>query len=95
MIALTLDARGYLRVPPALARERFPADALVPLLRDDELWLFPVRGPGAGGVLLKQRSPDGERAALLVPLVDDLRPGTWAGDWDAAAAGLRLRRLPG
>jgi hydrogenase maturation protease len=86
-----LTADGYLRLDAALAAHRFPADAAVAVLRDGELWLLPLRGASAGGLLLKQRTPEGDRAALVRDVLDDRVPvGRHPARWDGAQAALRI-----
>ncbi|EUA52038.1 hypothetical protein I552_2985 [Mycobacterium xenopi 3993] len=48
---------GYLRLSAALSAAHFPANVAVAAVRDEELWLLPLRGPRSGGLLLKQRNP--------------------------------------
>ena len=62
---LEYDERGYLLVPAELARTYFPHDVLVALPKQNEVWLLPLRGSAAGGLLLKQRNLAGDRSVLL------------------------------
>ncbi|BBG00375.1 hydrogenase maturation protease [Pseudonocardia autotrophica] len=89
-VELTED--GYLRMDACLAAYRFPSDAVVAAVRDLELWLIPLRGPRAGGLLLKQRNPAGDRSLLVREVLDG-----WTGHgfrtayWDEAQGALRIR----
>ena len=86
-----ITADGYLRVDAALAGVRFPSDALAAILRDGQLWLFPLRGPSSGGLLLKQRNPAGDRTVLLREVLGDgFRPGIRAASWDDEHKALRI-----
>ncbi|MBX0329188.1 hydrogenase maturation protease [Oscillochloris sp. ZM17-4] len=86
-----LTDKGYLHLPADLARQRFPSDTLVALVRGPELWLLPTRGAAAGGLLLKQRNSAGDRSVLIWEL---LPPGTAPGPrpafWDAGTGALRV-----
>ncbi|HWL45668.1 MAG TPA: hypothetical protein VNQ73_22190 [Ilumatobacter sp.] len=76
------------------AAEMFPGDALVALPRGDELWLVPLVGTHAGGLLLKRRNPRGDRAALvseaLRQCADEQPVGARRAVWDAAHGALRV-----
>lgn len=91
MPRVNLTAQGYLQLPADLARRHFPSDLLVALAHGPELWLLPTRGPGAGGLLLKQRNASGDRSVLVAEL---LPPGTAPGErpafWDERNAALRV-----
>lgn len=90
-IQLELTERGYLHLPADLVRQRFPGDVLVALVRAPELWLLPLRGPGAGGLLLKQRNRDGDRSVLLAELLPaGTAPGPRLAFWDERAGALRV-----
>lgn len=94
--SVELSEDGYLRMAAALAAGRFPSDALAAVCRDGELWLFPLRGPSSGGLLLKQRNPAGDRAVLVHEMVGDgFRTGVHAAFWDDEHKALRipLRRM--
>jgi hydrogenase maturation protease len=82
---------GYLRLSAALSAAHFPANVTVGDVRDGELWLLPLRGPRNGGMLLKQRSPAGDRAVLLRELLDDVIPtGVRRAFWDDDHGALRI-----
>jgi hydrogenase maturation protease len=87
---------GYLRIDAALAAGRFPSDALAAVLRDGELWLYPLRGPSSGGLLLKQRNPAGDRTVLIHTvliqegLADGVPVGVRAASWDDEHKALRV-----
>ena len=93
--SVELSEDGYLRMAAALAAGRFPSDALAAVPRDGELWLFPLRGPSSGGLLLKQRNPAGDRAVLVHEVLGDgFRPGVHAAFWDDAHKALRIPLPP-
>jgi hypothetical protein len=96
MPQVNLTEQGYLQLPADLARRHFPSDLLVALARGRELWLLPTRGPGAGGLLLKQRNAAGDRSVLVA---EHLPPGTAPGErpafWDERSGALRVALLGG
>lgn len=84
-------AEGYLRLSAVLAASRFPSDAVVAVPRDGELWMFPLRGPSSGGLLLKQRNPVGDRAVLIHEVLADGFPvGVRPAFWDDEHKALRI-----
>lgn len=88
---LDYNDRGYLTVPAGLARTYFPHDVLIALPKGRELWLLPLRGAAAGGLLLKQRNPAGDRAVLLWEQLPANTPaGRWPAFWDASNGALRV-----
>lgn len=90
-VEVEITDEGYLRLAAAEAATWFPSDSLVALPRGDELWLVPLTGPESGGLLLKQRTPAGDRSALIheaLPL--DYTGGRYPAVWDEASGALRL-----
>ncbi|WP_233213412.1 hydrogenase maturation protease [Mycobacterium hubeiense] len=82
---------GYLRLTAALSAAHFPANVAVGAVRDDQLWLLPLRGPRSGGLLLKQRNAAGDRAVLVRELLDDAIPtGVRRAFWDEDHGALRI-----
>lgn len=82
---------GYLRLSAALSAAHFPANVAVAAVRDEELWLLPLRGPRSGGLLLKQRNPAGDRAVLVRELLSDVIPtGVRRARWDGHHGALRI-----
>jgi hydrogenase maturation protease len=82
---------GYLRLSAALSAAHFPAHVAVGAVRDDQLWLLPLRGPRNGGLLLKQRTPAGDRAVLVRELLHDVIPaGVRRAFWDDDHGALRI-----
>ena len=94
-VSVEINADGYLRMDAALAASRFPSDALAAVPRDGELWLFPLRGPSSGGLLLKQRNPAGDRAVLVREVLPDGFPGGLrTASWDDEHKALRIPLEP-
>lgn len=90
-LQVEFTADGYLRMGARLAARRFPSSAAVAMVRGDEMWLLPLRGPQSGGLLLKQRTPAGDRAALVREVLEDRIPvGVKAGFWDETQGALRI-----
>ena len=90
-VGVEISAEGYLRMDAALAAGRFPSDAVAAVPRGDELWIFPLRGPSSGGLLLKQRNPNGDRAVLVREILgDDFPVGVRAAFWDDEHRVLRI-----
>ncbi len=90
-LRVEITSQGSLRLAAEVAQRFFPADALVALVRGPELWLLPVRGPAAGGLLLKQRNPQGDRSVVLQGIVErDLPAGRHAAFWDVERGALRV-----
>ena len=86
-----ITADGDLRLTAEVAARYFPADALVAVLRGDELWLLPLVGPEGGGLLLKQRNRRGDRSALIWEALPADRPvGERAAVWDGCNGALRV-----
>ena len=91
-VNVEITADGYLRLDAALAASRFPSDAVAAVARDeDQLWLFPLRGPSSGGLLLKQRNPAGDRTVLVHEVLGAGYPvGVRAAFWDDEHKALRI-----
>lgn len=90
-VTVEFTSDGYLRLDAALAAGRFPSDALAAVPRDGELWLYPLRGPSSGGLLLKQRNPAGDRAVLIHEVLDNRFPvGICAASWDDEHKALKV-----
>jgi len=86
-----LTADGSLRLEADLAASRFPSDAVAAVLREGALWLIPLRGPSSGGLLLKQRNPAGDRAALVREVLGDgFPPGVHRAFWDDTQKAMRI-----
>ncbi|MEO1366544.1 MAG: hydrogenase maturation protease [Acidobacteriota bacterium] len=90
-VELLLTEHGYLHFPADLAERLFPSDLAAPVLRGRELWLYPTRGAGGGGLILKQRNPAGDRSVLIWEQLPEGTPaGSLAAFWDADQGALRL-----
>lgn len=87
-----LTERGYLRIPAEIAQAYFPAKALVALYEAPVLRLLPLRGPEAGGLLLKQRTLQGDCSVLVWEVLPPEMPaGRYPVKWDAAQGALCVR----
>lgn len=85
---------GYLLLEAPVAREFFPNDTLLVIPSARELWLLPTRGAAAGGMLLKQRNPAGDRSVLVREVLhDDLPAGRLPAFWDENQGALRVALL--
>lgn len=90
-VEVRLTEHGYLHFPADLAERLFPSDLAAPVLRGRELWLYPTRGAGGGGLILKQRNPAGDRSVLIWEQLPEGTPaGSLAAFWDADQGALRL-----
>lgn len=86
-----LTEHGYLQLPAELAQQYFPDDVLVVIPKLPELWLLPLRGAAAGGLLLKQRNLQGDRSVLISEqLPPDTSPGEYPAFWDETHGALRV-----
>ena len=91
LLHIEINQSGYLQLSAAVAAEFFPEDSLVPLLKEKELWLLPLRRAQGGGLLLKQRNLAGDRSVLLLEVVPEQFLGKmFAAFWDEANAALRV-----
>lgn len=90
-LAVSLTDEGYLHLPAETALRFFPHDLAAAVTKPREMWLMPTRGAAAGGLILKQRNPQGDRSVLVWHL---LPPGTAPGPrpafWDEARGALRV-----
>ncbi|MEM9042711.1 MAG: hydrogenase maturation protease, partial [Actinomycetota bacterium] len=90
--SVEITADGSLRIAADLATAHFASDALVADIRDGELWLLPLVGPHAGGLLLKQRNAAGDRATLIWEVLPPgMTPtGPRSAFWDEQNGALRV-----
>ncbi|AOS95112.1 peptidase M52 (plasmid) [Mycobacterium intracellulare subsp. chimaera] len=90
-LSVEFTSDGYLRLGAALSAAHFPANVAVGVVRDEQLWLLPLRGPRSGGLLLKQRNAAGDRAVLVREVLGDIIPtGVRRAHWDGAQGALRI-----
>lgn len=90
-VTVEFTADGYLRLDAPLAAARFPSDAVVAVLRGNDFWLIPLRGPRSGGLLLKQRTPAGDRSVLVREQLRESAPaGEFRAFWDDDRSALRI-----
>ncbi len=88
---IELTEQGYLQLPADLAQRYFPDDVLVVIPKLPELWLLPLRGSGAGGLLLKQRNLKGDRSVLIWEQLPSGTPsGAYPAFWDETNGALRV-----
>lgn len=88
---IEITADGYLRLGAEVAGRYFPEDVLVPLVKGKELWLLPLRGASAGGLLLKQRNLAGDRAVVIwEALPPETEAGVRPAFWDEGQGALRV-----
>jgi hydrogenase maturation protease len=93
-IELEIDGEGYLRISKADAARFFPENSFVPLWRNKELHLLPTRGAAAGGLLLKQRNPQGDRSVLISEVFEFQYPvGIFQATWNEELCGLAVKGL--
>ena len=90
-----MTEQGYLQISADVAQRYFPEDVLVVLVKTPELWLLPLRGASAGGLLLKQRNLQGDRSVLIwEQLPEEAGAGSYSAFWDETRGALRVA-LPG
>ncbi len=90
-LSLDLSTGGYLRLDRSDAEEFFPEDTLLALWKDESLVLLPTRGAAAGGLMLKQRNPAGDRSLLISEVFEfDIPRGKFTAIWDDSIGGLRV-----
>lgn len=88
---IKLTDQGYLQLSADVARRYFPEDVLVVLIKTPELWLLPLRGASAGGLLLKQRNLKGDRSVLIWEHLPEGTPsGRYPAFWDDTRGALRI-----
>ena len=75
------------------------AESAALIERDDQILLLPLRGPVAGGMLLKQRNLRGDRVMLATDFLDRLGWDTFSPEtefevrWIAEAGALLIQGL--
>ena len=89
---IELTETGYLQLTQAAAARYFPEDVLVALVRNGSLILMPTRGAAAGGLVLKQRNPQGDRCLLLAEVFHFQMPtGKFNAYWNKQLGALEVR----
>ncbi len=90
-LQLEITTRGYLILPINVATEYFAEDACVAMIRENELWVLPIRSSASGGLMLKQRNLQGDRSVLVwEALPDDHHSGNFNANWDAENGAMRI-----
>lgn len=91
LLQIEVNQHGYLHLSAEIARQFFPEDSLVPLLKEKELRLLPLHRAQGGGLLLKQRNAAGDRSVLLLEVLPESCLGkTFTAFWDEASGALRI-----
>ncbi len=93
-------ARGSIYLDHDLCRRLLPnVSCVAALIRDGRVYLLPLRGPAAGGMLLKVRNARGDRVLHADEFLQTLGISADAPErsicarWDSQAAGLVLEKL--
>ena len=91
---------GRVVLPRALCdRYLASAPAAVLLARDGQVFLVPLGGPGAGGMLLKQRNAQGDRVLVADEFLAERGLGRFSAEcvfvvrWQAEAGALLVEGL--
>jgi hydrogenase maturation protease len=93
-VELQIDDEGYLRISKADAARFFPKNSFVPLWRNNQLHLLPTRGAAAGGLMLKQRNPQGDRSVLINEVFEFQYPvGIFQATWNEELGGLVVKGI--
>ena len=72
---------GRVRLPRAVCERHLPGASSAALLeRDGEVYLVPLAGPGAGGMLLKQSNARGDRVLLACDFLAERGLGQFVAD---------------
>lgn len=83
---IEITAGGSLHIDADVAARYFPSDSLAARCDGEDLVLYPLRSTAAGGLLLKQRTPAGDRATIIRQVFDDaerpLAVGRFPLRWD-------------
>ena len=91
LLPIEINQSGYLQLSATVAEQFFPENSLVPLLKEKELWLLPLRRAQGGGLLLKQRNLRGDRSVLLLEILPEKYLGkNFDAFWDEANGALRV-----
>ena len=86
-----LTSTCYLNLSADLAARLFPQDVASATVEAGELVLWPMRGAGAGGLLLKQRNLAGDRCVLISEMIPpEVTPGMKDALWDTERFHLRI-----
>lgn len=87
-----ITARDYLIIPAEIAAEYFSENACVAMLKENELWILPIRGAASGGLFMKQRNARGDRSVLVwEALRERYKPGNCDAFWDAENGAMRIK----
>jgi hypothetical protein len=93
---------GRLLLPRAICDRHFPGASSAALLeRDGEVYLVPLAGPSAGGLLLKQSNAQGDRVLVACDFLDERGLGQFVAErtfevrWVEDAGALLIEGLGG
>jgi hypothetical protein len=91
---------GRVLLPRAICERHFPGASSAALLeRDGEVYLVPLAGPSAGGLLLKQSNAQGDRVLLATDFLAERGLGQFVAErtfdvrWVDDAGGLLIEGL--
>lgn len=91
ILSVEITDKGSLWLSAELVEMYFPFNLLFAIVRGKELWLLPAHGPGAGGLILKQRNAKGDRSVLIWEVLpENTLPGTRNAFWDERQSALRV-----
>ncbi len=81
-VEITLD--GYVRIPPELSVPNFPNDRCAGLRKGAEYVLIPATVYAQNALIMKQRTPAGQRSVLIREVWgDDYPVGEFPAMWQA------------
>lgn len=88
---LEINGQGYLILPQIIVTRYFPEDLCVAIWRAPELWILPIHSANAGGFLLKQRNPQGDRSVLIHEVLPaNWQSGLYPAFWDGENGAMRM-----
>jgi hydrogenase maturation protease len=86
-----LTGSAHLRIGAELARRHFPSGACAAVREGSDLVLVPLHSEANGGLVLKERTPAGDRSVLLREVLgEDLAAAAYPARWEADRGVLRI-----